>query len=226
MGKKEEQHTTWTDRMTALIPKSNVDLYLTIYREMININFHKIANSYPREIVADIENHILQLEAIGWLDKDDSDRLIEALNFCMFMSNDGRNMRAAAAPVMRGKRGAPRDHAFAFLIFAVIEDLKYFTGRPHYDLVSDFLSEQKIIPPSKDLDANDLQKRYRKLDITDILKPFFYSSYVSDEINQIYRQLHAPGVHEGFFRTLADALRCLEEVGEQEANQKTFPVIT
>lgn len=223
--KKEEVQKTAIDKLAELIPRINIDFYLDIYREMINVTFKKSNTDYPSKLVFGIKKRIGKLQMLGWLDKNNAEGITEFFDGCMFLSNTGRNMDKMIGKMHMLKRGAPKDYALAFLIMAIVFDLRHYPPKkPQFNLVLEFLRQQKILPINSALEVAELRKRDRKLNIVEVTKSFLYASFLSDNIYDLYKKLDAnyQQLPEGFLRTMFEILDHMSTEGIKQFGSKTL----
>lgn len=207
MGKKKEkkeevQKTT----LEKLIPTQNINLYLKIYDAMKNTKFRGL-KEFPVKEISAIDKNLMRLYEMGWFEKEDLLFLMDSLLGLIYESKDGDNFQEAVVKTEIRKVGSPSHYAFNFLIYALIFDLKYFTKKPHYDKVIDFLVKQKIIhttEESKVISREELRKRFKRLKFLEVAKSLVYASRIAGtekemRLGQITREYYEKQRYKGFF---------------------------
>lgn len=188
-----------TRELLSIIPQETVSTILRVYRT-ININLKGRTYSempkkdkFPENDLKKIEKilikHVTKFETQkdkmivnrGWLEKDDVDKIKEFIRNRFWRPSYksiqtlyayGRELRKK-----KDKMTRPPDEPLNIAIFLLAEHLKAKTKKPKWNLIGDFLLEQKLINNDKDVHwtGDVIRDRYRKTNRNTLQKQYeFY----------------------------------------------------
>jgi hypothetical protein len=171
-----------TKELSQLIPIENIVAYLLIYYEMKETEIKKYADITPEAEIETIRKSLESLVKKGYLSKELLKRFIGELIKAMMKTDVA--VESFVSHDLK-KEGFPEDRALNFLIYALIYDCKHYTNKQNYEVVAEFLQEQKIAK----LEYYDLGKRYRRLNkdtIKEYLKNYLI---VSDRLRNVINSI-------------------------------------
>ena len=131
-----------TKRIAELIPPENLKVYWATYQ---------ILKEYPlknpseylkilKSITKDITWKIVEMKKIF----TDNEVVVAALRKYLLKHQSLMETFVLFHCLKKGRGNIQRDFCLDFLIYAIVYDLRYYTGKPHYSMITEFLVEQGI----------------------------------------------------------------------------------
>lgn len=147
-------------KISDVIPSERLESYLNLYHFIRSFPIE--LNDFPYEEFGKILIALNKLVEKGFCNQFFSEKVQESIITHIYEIM-GYSPLVKQALV---KRGAPRYHALDALIYCLISDLRYSTGKPNYELARAFLIENNTITEAYSFD--DLQKRFKRLKSKDV----------------------------------------------------------
>ncbi len=102
-----------------------------------------------------------------WLTKEDVEDIMKYIQCKFIQSPKGVKTSMARTREIqkrRVKQTRPPDEALNITIYLLSQHLKKKTEKPHWDLIFNFLVEQKVIEPNETMKGMDLKQRIKNMD--------------------------------------------------------------
>lgn len=157
-----------TEKLEKIIGKTNVDLYLRLYKQIKDIAIDTrggLGYLIWVEVQKEIERKLQLLTYEGLISQEDVEDIWKYITHKMIHHNKGVRLLKAMGEVMLkefGKGNKPQDdnRIIDVFIFMLVYDCKMQTKKPHFSLVGDFLDEQGIC---LNLVYKDVSRRYGRI---------------------------------------------------------------
>ncbi len=203
-----------TETLVSLIPedgldresfKANMRAYLHIYNQCLEAQ--AILSASPAPPYSEIERMRRMAEdqkRRGLLSSDEADEW--PLEIARKMSV-GKNHVLWNVKHMLSKVRKPVRIPLDFLVFALVSDVKEATELPHYEEVSDFLTEQEVMKPGRAVESRGdrIKHRYARAALPEITAVLGYYSNVLATENKTLLPSYLPAP-AGFLGDLAYGL--------------------
>ncbi len=187
--------------LSKLIPIGNIKAYTILFELLSKISVDKGIDPPDTEINK-IRRALIRLCRQSWITLEDFTFLRDELYRRMESSPAFLKL---AEKISFQKKGAPRNHALDILIYSLIFDLKFYTGKPHYKLVADFLLAKEFISADEEsiFGAESLRKRYERLSYKEIL--LIFSNYLQfyDLLSALSVLIVPHKISDGFLKSLS-----------------------
>jgi hypothetical protein len=158
------ENLPFTKELLKHVPRPSVATYLKTYRYFLKRNLAMRVN-FPHKKIQEIIDSLRTLVNTGWLKASDMEATKRKI-IIDILQNDENIIPLARCGFKKqfSKEGRREDFAINFLIYALIYDLKCYTGKYNYALVDGFLQEHNI----ENSNYASLGKKFRRLSFSHI----------------------------------------------------------
>lgn len=190
------------EKLEDLIPTINTKIYLDFYKRLTKIKIPSAQDNVMLEAfekAGSIRKILEKLRQINCSNKNDIEEIYSHIIRAIVKKQGKEKTLSTIVGIMTRKRGSFKpDYALQFLIYALVYDLKLYTGTPHYEVIATFLSKHLT---ENIFTYDDVRKRYKEIkpnDIKDILPAL--ELLISNYPNPYFSSL--PKNYRGFLNLL------------------------
>lgn len=164
MGKRRE--------LSEIIPPENLKFYMAVYSAMKD-TYYAESKKWPGKEYEKVITELSKLRSKEFISRQSFETGAEMI---LRESLETDNFSAIGDFILRLKyntqAGTQKDIPYDFILFAIISDLKHYTGKPNYVIATEFLQKEKII--STDLTPEAIRRRYGRLSFKVIFQHFIF----------------------------------------------------